>query len=102
MSIKVFASALNVGGLRDLADQSITSGGASLVAFENGNIVVDPANPTSQLSLAPEGVAVTQGDTLSIIKGKLQAAAVADWNGKLGRTDGNTIIFVWLDDKGLL
>lgn len=107
MSIKCFVAGLTVGGGQPDYPNGPFVGAVHAVTnavFENGALVPDPGGTNSGIDILPGSTRVDlfSGDTLGIIRTRLQAVAVASWNSQTDRTDGNTIMFVWLDDKGLL
>lgn len=73
------------------------------VVSENGSMLTEPGtDPAQGLQIASQAVNVAPTASLAAIRSALQADASATFNAKLDRTDGSSIQFAWLDDKGLL
>lgn len=72
---------------------------ASSAVFENGTLVLDT---NGYPAVAGGETVITSIDTLTTIRARLIPAFQAEFNRVTGRTDGNLIQVVWLDDRGLL
>lgn len=101
MALKCFLGTLSpVGDILSSPPKAYVNVQNSIV-FENG--VLQPGtNGTALLNPADGSVEFVSTDSLAQIKAKVAAFAVARFNELTGRTDGSTIQFVWLDDRGLL
>lgn len=67
--------------------------------FENSNLILDGSGNANNISGFTD---VVSTDTLSSIRSRLIADFATSFNAATGRTDGSSIQFVWLDDKGIL
>lgn len=105
MAIKAFLTGINVnaGYLAEGGPLvAFATANSPVVIFENGTPVAEPGQPNTGITLGGLPVLFVSTDTLATLRPKMQAAIWAEFNAKLGRADGNTMTFVWLDDKGLL
>lgn len=68
--------------------------------FDNGTLLMDSTGIYPFAVTAYSYVQATS--TLATIRSGLIANFIASFNAELARTDGSTITFKWLDDKGIL
>lgn len=67
--------------------------------FENGVFLT--SSPGTPVQIYGQAI-IDATSTVASIKSALQGFLSSNFNLVTGRTDGNTITFVWLDDKGIL
>lgn len=96
MSLKVFVS--NTIGFIGAEDGTCVVGGAVMDSTTGTVLSLGEGNP---VYITGTTVAV-YGDTLSTIKAKLVLSMRSFFEDFTGRTDGEILTFVWLDDKGIL
>lgn len=94
MALKCF-----VAGLINTGGPSITTNPVIVLDSTTGSFVTLPSGDILTMSGFSD---LVYSDTLSSVKAKLISSFVSSFNLQMSRTDGNTIQFVWLDDKGLL
>lgn len=97
MALKTFVPAIatNVSGT------TVGLQAPGIFIFENGAVLTYPSDPTTPVQINGNAT-LSSTSTLTSIRASLAADISSQFNSQTGRTDGNTIQFIWLDDRGLL
>lgn len=97
MSLKVFVSPISFRFAT--GDDQMSVDGCPVYDSTTGTVY--EFNPGSPVYLGAT-FTVVYSDTLGTLRNKMMAGLRDNFELATGRTDGESLIFVWLDDKGIL